>query len=48
MQSIPGNLPNPWKLLNWQHYMVSENSVYNAGQTFALNEGLMDNIGEGA
>ena len=49
MQSIPRKpAAEPLEIVKLAAYMVSEDWVYAAGKTFAPNEGLMDNIREGA
>lgn len=49
VQSIPWKrAAEPWEIAKLAAYLVSEDSAYAAGQTYVLDGGLMQNIGQGA
>lgn len=49
VQSIPWKrAAEPWEIAKLAAYLVSEDSAYAAGQTFTLDGGLMQNMGQGA
>ncbi len=49
VQSIPWKrAAEPWEIAKLAAYLVSEDSAYAAGQTFTLDGGLSQNMGQGA
>jgi glucose 1-dehydrogenase len=49
VQSIPfKRAAEPWEIAKLAAYLVSEDSSYATGQTYVLDGGLMQNIGQGA
>ena len=49
VQSIPWKrAAEPWEIAKLAAYLVSEDSAYAAGQTFTLDGGLTQNMGQGA
>ncbi len=49
IQSIPAKrAAEPWEIAKLAAYLVSEDSSYAMGQTYVLDGGLMQNIGQGA
>ena len=49
VQSIPWKrAAEPWEIAKLAAYLVSEDSAYATGQTFTLDGGLMQNMGQGA
>ncbi len=49
IKSIPWKrAAEPWEIAKLASYLVSEDSAYAAGQTFTLDGGLMQNLGQGS
>ena len=49
VQSIPWKrAAQPWEIAKLVAYLVSDDAAYAAGQTFTLDGGLMQNLGQGA